>query len=271
MTLDPIVYLQHGYGRGKIAHISKEEGLNVSERRITNIIQAYCAFLPLHGEQLLSLQQQQPQPQQQSELQQPQPQPQALSGNTNEAKVQDTIKSVIDINAPSLVVDESEITKKSVSSVEDEGEDEDDDNNDNEEDDNSDFEEQQRSWDEAWRSRMLKTIFQEKRERQLELSLIEQEKRKLDQQKRQIEKTQHDLEIKESKFVKYEPLIPSVKELMDMGITFDLILPYIETIREKAVLENMDSSKAAYNLTLELRNYRQLGGTERAIELANTG
>jgi len=55
---------------------------------------------------------------------------------------------------------------------------------------------------------------------------------------------------------------------MDMGITFDLILPYIETIREKVVLENIDSSRAAYYLILELRNYRQLGGMERAIELA---
>ena len=115
---------------------------------------------------------------------------------------------------------------------------------------------------------MLRTLIEDRKQRQLDLQNIEQEKQKLDQQKRLIEKAQHDLEIKESKFVRYEPLIPSVKELMDMGITFDLILPYIETIREKVVLENIDSSRAAYNLTLELRNYRQLGGMERAIELA---
>ena len=100
---------------------------------------------------------------------------------------------------------------------------------------------------------MLRTLIEDRKQRQLDLQNIEQEKQKLDQQKRLIEKAQHDLEIKESKFVRYEPLIPSVKELMDMGITFDLILPYIETIREKVVLENIDSSRAAYNLTLELK------------------
>ena len=100
--------------------------------------------------------------------------------------------------------------------------------NDNDNDNDNDFDEQQqRNWDNAWRSRFLKTIFEDKKQRQLDLQNIEYEKRKLDQQRRQIEKAQHDLEIKESKFVKYEPLIPSVKEIMDMGITFDLILPYM--------------------------------------------
>jgi hypothetical protein len=35
-----------------------------------------------------------------------------------------------------------------------------------------------------------------------------------------------------------EPLIPSVKELQNVGITFDLIMPYIMAINEKSVLHN---------------------------------
>jgi len=55
--------------------------------------------------------------------------------------------------------------------------------------------------------------------------------------------------------------------LLDMGVTFDLILPFMETVRENAVLENMDFTRAAYDLTLELRNYRHLDSMTRAIEL----
>jgi len=50
---------------------------------------------------------------------------------------------------------------------------------------------------------MLRTLIEDRKQRQLDLQNIEQEKQKLDQQKRLIEKAQHDLEIKESKFVRY--------------------------------------------------------------------
>jgi hypothetical protein len=43
-----------------------------------------------------------------------------------------------------------------------------------------------------------------------------------------------------------------------MGITFDLIFPYIETINEKAVAENIDLKTAAYNLAVRYANKRYM-------------
>jgi len=144
---------------------------------------------------------------------------------------------------------------------------------DGEHDTDNDFDEQrqqqqQRDWDEAWRNRILKTIRKAKKQRQIDVSLIEQKKQELAQQKRLIDRAQYDLEIRESRLVESEPLIPSVKKLRSCGITFDLIFPYIETLNEKAVLENIDLKTAAYNLILELRDYRQLRSMNRAIEVA---
>jgi len=135
-------------------------------------------------------------------------------------------------------------------------------------DNDFDEQQQQRDWDEAWKTRILKTVLEDRKQRQLDLSLLEQKKQELGQQKRLIDQVQRELEARENKLIEFEPLIPSVKQLLDMGVTFNLILPYIETISEKAVSENIDFLKAAYSLTQELRDYRQLGSMNRAIEVA---
>ncbi len=112
-----------------------------------------------------------------------------------------------------------------------------------------------------------------KKERQEELLLIKQkwqelneERERIVQIRQSIHQRRHDLEIRENRMVELEPLIPSVKQLQNIGISFELILPYMESLNEKAVAENIDLRTAAYNLTQDLRDYRQLGSLRKCVE-----
>ena len=129
--------------------------------------------------------------------------------------------------------------------------------------------------DEAWPTRLWVRVMDERRQRQEELMLIEQKKKELDEQKQNItqmtyniDERRHDLEIRENRLLELEPLIPCVKQLQNIGITFDLIIPYMETLNEKAVAENIDLKTSAYNLAHELRDYRQLGSLHKGVEQA---
>ena len=64
-------------------------------------------------------------------------------------------------------------------------------------------------------------------------------------------------------------MIPSVKELQTIGVTFDLLILYLMTVNEKAVMENIDPKTAAYNIELDFREYRNLGTLQRRIEEKN--
>jgi hypothetical protein len=122
--------------------------------------------------------------------------------------------------------------------------------------------------DQEYRTRFFKAILDEREQRQNELRLIQHKRYELNQEMQSIEQQRHDLEVRENRLQEVEPLIPSVKQLQSMGITFDLMFPYIETINEKAVTENLDLKTAAYNLAHDLREYRQLGSLHKSIEKA---
>jgi hypothetical protein len=62
---------------------------------------------------------------------------------------------------------------------------------------------------------------------------LNEEKQNITQMTYNIDKRRQDLEIRENRLLELEPLIPSVKQLQNIGITFDLILPYMETLNEK--------------------------------------
>jgi len=47
------------------------------------------------------------------------------------------------------------------------------------------------------------------------------------------------LKARGAKLQSIQPLIPSVRELQAMGITFDLLIPYLMTVNEKAVTKNI--------------------------------
>ena len=129
-------------------------------------------------------------------------------------------------------------------------------------------------WDsELWSSRIFREIRVAKKERHEELLLIEQKKQELDEERQQIAHTRHNidqqrcgLEAREAKLLEVEPLIPSARQLRGYGITLDLMFPYMETLNEKAMTENTDLKTAAYNLTHDLREYRQLGSLHKGVE-----
>src|SRR5262249_49026344 len=60
--------------------------------------------------------------------------------------------------------------------------------------------------------------------------------------------------------------IPIARQLQELSLGFDDIIPWIEMIREKAHIENIDLKTAAYNVTHELREYRQLGSLHKRVQ-----
>ncbi|MGA9149377.1 MAG: hypothetical protein WBZ36_02270 [Candidatus Nitrosopolaris sp.] len=75
----------------------------------------------------------------------------------------------------------------------------------------------------------MRIVFDDKRQRQQKLQLI-------DQRMKELEEKEQQLEARETKLIEklneIEPLIPSVRKLQSVGITFDLIMPYILIINE---------------------------------------
>jgi hypothetical protein len=59
------------------------------------------------------------------------------------------------------------------------------------------------------------------------------------------------------------------KQLQNLGIGMEEALPWIEILREKAEVENVDIRGTAINVAQELRLYRQSGGIQKQIERAN--
>jgi hypothetical protein len=57
-----------------------------------------------------------------------------------------------------------------------------------------------------------------------------------------------------------------VREFTSAGITFDLMMPYVLALNEKAALEKTSLKTAAYNIMKDLRDYRNLGGLKKIIE-----
>lgn len=127
--------------------------------------------------------------------------------------------------------------------------------------------------DESYQTRFWNRIMDEKRRRQEELQLIQQQRQELNIERQQIahvrsniDQQTGELQIREAKLIRYESLIPSVQELQNCGIEFGTILPYITAINQKAVLESIDLKTAANNLVYEVKEYRELGHLRGTIE-----
>jgi hypothetical protein len=137
--------------------------------------------------------------------------------------------------------------------------------------------------DEAWRTRFLKTIIEERRQRSEELALIEHEKRALDEQRysieeytKQIEQSKHNLdsasynlEIREQKLLEVEPFLAMARQLRDMSLGFEELIPWVASIQEKSTLEKIDLKSAAHGIAQSLRAYRNLETLQKAIRQAN--
>jgi len=91
-------------------------------------------------------------------------------------------------------------------------------------------------------------------------SLLVQEKNNIEDQKMVIEK-------REKKLAEVADLIPSPRQLKDMGVEFFQATAWIECIREKAMKEMIDEKAAAWRLAQELRQWQEFG-LEKAISTA---
>lgn len=104
-------------------------------------------------------------------------------------------------------------------------------------------------WDQSWERRFWARAMEEREERRKELELIQRLQQELDEQKRQIDQIRQTLEVRENKLFEVEELIPSAKQLKDIGISFDQALVWIDCIREKAEIERIDLTTATWKLT----------------------
>jgi hypothetical protein len=85
-------------------------------------------------------------------------------------------------------------------------------------------------------------------------------------QREYIENSRNDLGIRESRVIAVEPLLPLARQLWESKIGFNLLLPWIETIREKAQTENVSMDIAAISVAQEIRNYRHAGGVSKCLQ-----
>src|SRR5215831_7003092 len=127
--------------------------------------------------------------------------------------------------------------------------------------------------DESYQTRFWNRIMIERRRRQAEILLIEQQRQELNIERQQIaqirsiiDQQKYDLEVRQNKMIEYQSLIPSARELRNCGITLELILPYLSAINEKALAEVIDLKTAANNLVNEIQEYRQLGTLQSTIK-----
>ena len=85
---------------------------------------------------------------------------------------------------------------------------------------------------------ILEQIEQEKAQRQNERLSIQQDKeilarreKYLEDAKKEIDQARNDLDVREIKILQVEPLLPIARQLQELSLGFDDIIPWIEMIR----------------------------------------
>jgi hypothetical protein len=132
------------------------------------------------------------------------------------------------------------------------------------------FNKERTAWDcygHAW-TQIRNQITKEKDQRRHELLVIDRRKDKLSEWKKQLEQMQLQLTTRETRILEAEPFLGVAKELQNLGMGMGEVLPFFETIREKAEAENIDHKTAAVQIAQELRLNREFGGIQRQIEIA---
>ena len=125
-------------------------------------------------------------------------------------------------------------------------------------------------WDSEknWERRFFKSIMDEKKIRQEEERKLEEQRGHLIQERYNIEEQKKALEAREAKLFEVEELIPSAKQLKDIGIGFDQALVWIDCIKEVSDKERVDLRTAAWKLADILRSFKELSDLEKTIQQA---
>ena len=112
------------------------------------------------------------------------------------------------------------------------------------------LEQERVAWDyygPAW-MRILNQMKKEKDQRRHELFLMDRRKIKLEEWRKRLEQMQYDLTIREGRILESEAFLPLAKKLQEMKLTLEEALPWLETIHEKAEVENVDIRTAAVTI-----------------------
>ena len=120
----------------------------------------------------------------------------------------------------------------------------------------------------TWYS-MINHMKKEKYQRRHEMLVIDRRKGKLEEWRIKLEQRESNLKDRETRVFEAEPFLSVAKQLQNLGIGMEEALPWIEILREKAEVENVDIRRTAINVAQELRLYRQSGGIQKQIERAN--
>jgi len=121
---------------------------------------------------------------------------------------------------------------------------------------------------EVFERRLMREIFNDKKERARHQELMELKTQRLEQIKSDIVKQNDELKDRQAKLKEIEPLLPSVRELQNAGITFNILFPYISLCHVKAVEQNVDLKTAAYTVSQIVRGVRDIDALNAAAEVA---
>lgn len=120
-------------------------------------------------------------------------------------------------------------------------------------------------WDseDLWERKVVRMVLEDKKERARHQQLMELKTQRLEQIKSDIEKQNDELKDRQAKLKEIEPLLPSVRELQNAGITFNILFPYISLCHIKSVEQN-----TAYTVSQIVRGVRDIDALNAAAELA---
>ena len=79
---------------------------------------------------------------------------------------------------------------------------------------------------------------------------------------------QYDLTAREARILESESFLPLARQLQEMKLALEDALPWIETVKEWAQMQNMDIKTAGLSVAQQLRMYRQFGGLQTQIQQA---
>ena len=98
--------------------------------------------------------------------------------------------------------------------------------------------------------------------------MLEDNEKRVSQDLEQLERREGDLAVRENMVLTAEPFLQVARQLQDMGLDINSVIPWLETISEKAQIERTNIDVAAISVAQEIRNYRINGGLHRQIEIA---
>lgn len=121
---------------------------------------------------------------------------------------------------------------------------------------------------------VMNEVQQEKIQRRNERALIEQGRKDLmrreqllEQAKNELDVREEEIAVRETKMNEVSHLLSIAKELHGLGVTnANSVIPWIETINERAETEKVDIKTASLHVAQELRTYRQLGNMQKALQ-----